>query len=409
VAVKVLALASGVTGLADHRMLEGNFAASNGTTVVRSGLFPGSSPATLSTVSAMVARVNSFRAVIANGVSSTLGPYLFVSDTTTDITFAAGEASVARVDRIIARVYDNVNDGSGSTQATVEYLKGQSSGSASSLPTNSLLLWEMTVPAGASSGTGGINFSNAVDKRVWTTAAGGIIPIANATDMAAMTAYEGMVIYRTDLDILYIHDGTNFKGRGVASVASSSNLSSITNPYDGQLATTRDTDAIYLYNGTSWVSPKNHFKPVGRIHQATAQSSLADNAIFAVTFDASDIDTHSFHSNSTNNSRVTPNVAGYYKFNGVICFSAQSDYVALDAFFRLNGSNNIQGATRITPSTTATTVAIPVSTIQNMNGSTDYIELVGRPDRSGNSTSGTAVSAFLGSTLEWEYLGPTSY
>jgi hypothetical protein len=106
---------------------------------------------------------------------------------------------------------------------------------------------------------------------------------------------------------------------------------------------------------------------------------------------------------------VTPNVAGYYKFNGVICFSAQSDYVALDAFFRLNGSNNIQGATRITPSTTATTVAIPVSTIQNMNGSTDYIELVGRPDRSGNSTSGTAVSAFLGSTLEWEYLGPTSY
>jgi hypothetical protein len=34
---------------------------------------------------------------------------------------------------------------------------------------------------------------------------------------------------------------------------------------------------------------------------------------------------------------------------------------------------------------------------------------MGRADRSGNATSATAVSAFLASTLEWEYLGPTAY
>lgn len=409
-AIKVLALASGVTGLADHRELIGSLLTSAGTTAVRSGVLPGLGAGNLTTVSAMVARVAPVKVAIANGVSAALGPYILVSDANVDITFAAGEASVVRTDRIIARAYDNTNDGSGSTTGAIEYLKGQASGTATALPTNSVLLYEMPIPAGASAGGGGVNFANAVDQRVYTAANGGIFPVASNTAMAAISSpWEGMAVYRTDIDVLYIYDGTNFKARGQANVSSSANLSTINNPYDGMVAVTRDTDAIYVYNGSSWVAPKVPFTPTGRIRQTAAQTGLVDATIFAVTFDVEDFDTHNFHSTSSNTSRVTPTVAGYYQVDGVVCAAAQSDYVALDAIIRTNGTTSQQGATRITPSAVSTTSAIPVSAKVLMNGTTDYFEVTARFDRSGNGNSATAVSAFLGSTLEWTYIGPTSY
>jgi hypothetical protein len=252
-AVKVLALASGVTSLADHRILNGAMLAPAGLLHARGGVIRTPGGGDLSTVSAMVARVAAVKVVIPNGVSSALGPYLLVSDANVDITFDAGEASVARTDRIIARAYDNTNDGSGLTEGSIYYLKGQASGTATALPTNSVLLYEISVPAGASAGSGGINFATAQDRRVYTTAHGGIIPIGSNTDMNAITSpYEGMTVYRTDIDILYVYDGTTWRPRGQANVASSANLTNINNPYDGMIAVTRDTDYIYVYNGTTW-------------------------------------------------------------------------------------------------------------------------------------------------------------
>lgn len=258
-AVKVLALASGVTSLADHRTLNGAMLAPAGLLHARGGLLKTPGGGDLSTVSAMVARIAALKVVIPNGTSSALGPYLLVSDANVDITFDAGEASVARTDRIIARVYDDANDGSGLTEGGIYYLKGQASGTATALPANSVLLYEMSVPAGASAGTGGLNFANAQDRRVYTAAHGGIFPVASNTEMSAITSpYEGMTVYRTDIDVLYTYDGTNFKPRGLANVASSASLTNINNPYDGMIAVTRDTDRIYVYNGSSWVTPFGH-------------------------------------------------------------------------------------------------------------------------------------------------------
>lgn len=253
-AVKVLALASGVTGLSDHRVLEGVLTQSAGQLAIRSGV-AASTGGALSTVSAMVARIAPVKVIINNSIASSLGPYILVSDANVDLTFADGEASVARTDRVIARAYDNTNDGSGDTKGDVYYLKGQASGAATALPNNSVLLYEVLVPAGASAGGGGINFNTATtDKRVYTTALGGIAPVASATDMSAISsAYEGMTIYRTDLDIIYVYDGTNFKPRAQSSVASSGNLTDITNPFNGMLATVRDKNDVYMYNGSSWI------------------------------------------------------------------------------------------------------------------------------------------------------------
>lgn len=253
-AVKVLALASGVTGLTDHRILNGAMLTSAGQLQVRGGVLPGLGGGNLTTVSAMVARVAPVKVVVPNTVSSSLGPYLLVSDANVDITFDAGEASVARTDRIIARAYDDTNDGSGSTQGVIEYLKGQASGTATSLPANSILLYEMSVPAGASAGSGGINFANAQDRRVFTVTNGAIFPVGSNTDMNAIASpYEGMTVYRTDIDVLYVYDGSTWRARGQASVASSANLSTINNPHNGMIAVTRDTGYIYVHDGSSWV------------------------------------------------------------------------------------------------------------------------------------------------------------
>jgi hypothetical protein len=252
-AVKVLALASGVTGLSDHRILNGSMLTPGGLLHPRSGVLRTPGGGDLTTVSAMVARVAAVKVVIQNGVSSALGPYLLVSDGNVDITFDPGEASVARTDRIIARVYDDVNDGSGSTTGAIEYLKGQASGTATALPTNSVLLYEMSIPAGASAGSGGVNFANAQDRRIFTAAHGGIFPVGSNTDMSAVVSpYEGMTIYRTDIDVLYVYDGSTWRPRGQASVAAFANLSTINNPHNGMLAVTRDTGYIYVYDGSTW-------------------------------------------------------------------------------------------------------------------------------------------------------------
>lgn len=258
--IRVLAIGNNVTTQDDHRALIASLATSAGAISNRDGLFPSSpSPATLSNVSAMVVGVGAFRAIVAIS-----GPDALVnSDSTINLTFDPGEAGVTRTDRIILRIYNNASDGSGRNEAAVEYLKGQSSGSATALPANSLLLWEIPVPAGASSGNGGINFTGiAVDKRVYTAAAGGVVIVTNLSEV--VNPYKGMVVYNQGTNFLYIYDGSQWRGKGQMAVASFSNLSNISNPEDGTVAWVRDLDIMYVYNGTVW-------EPVSRITVTNAQ------------------------------------------------------------------------------------------------------------------------------------------
>ncbi len=405
-AIKVLALASGVTSLSDHRILNGSMMTGEGTLDVRGGVIPGLGGGDLSTVSAMVARVAPVKVLIPNSVSANLGPYLLVSDSNVDVTFDPGEASVSRVDRIIARAYDDTNDGSGLTEGSVYYLKGQASGNATALPDNSVLLYEMTVPAGASAGTGGVNFGNAVDQRVYTVASGGIFPVKSNTDMSNITSpYEGMTVYRTDIDVLYVFDGTTWRPRGQASVASSASLTNINNPYDGMLAVTRDTDAVYVYNGSTWAAPKQVTKPVGRI-VATGAQSIPDNTATAIAFSATDeIDTHNFHNPSSNNTRVTPTVAGYYRFTGSYFSLAMTSPVSRSCYFRKNGTTAIAPGPRDTGA--QITSSQEVTAIIECNGTTDYVELMAQQDSSGAVNTGAASQQ--SSVMEWEFLSYTSY
>ena len=252
-AIRVLAVGNNVTTQTDHRSLITSLVQSAGSTSLRAGLFPSTPlPASLVNVSAMTVGVGAFKALIFN--SSGTGHYLVQSDANINLDFDPGEASVARTDRIIIRVYNDSQDGSGQEGVALEYLKGQSSGSASPLPQNSMLLWEVSVPAGASAGTGGINFVNtAVDRRFYTTASGGIIPLAHNGELSDISnPYEGMAGFTKNTDIFYIYDGTQWVAKGQISVATSAQLGNILNPWEGLLATARDTDVTYYYNGSTW-------------------------------------------------------------------------------------------------------------------------------------------------------------
>lgn len=418
--IKVLALASGVTGLADHRILNGAMMQSAGTLAVRGGVLPGLGSLNLTTVSAMVARVAPGKVLIPNSISAALGPYLLVSDANVDITFDAGEAAVPRVDRIIARAYDDVNDGSGSTTGSIYYLKGTSGGPATALPNNSVLLYEMTVPAGASAGTGGITFSNAVDSRVYTTSQGGMIPVATWTELGNVASpWKGMMAFRLDNDTMYIYNGAAWRPFGVASVAASANLTSTNlNPTDGSFAVTRNDEAIWIYNGSSWVQPKHFLKPICKIVQQSTQS-MASNATNAITFGTSSeaIDTHNFHSEVTNNTRITPNVAGYYRVTGKVAFGARADFRVVDCWLRMNGSTTIPGSSGRnnystysgTNGTTSSQVMVQCESILSFNGSTDYVEMLGVQTNVAAADPSTIVSGQFASVLEVEYIGPTSY
>jgi len=270
--VRVLALASGTTSLESHRLGLAPLVTPTTSLNGRSGLYPPLTSCDLSTVSAMVAAVSAFSAWVDGTSTTTQGGYSFTSDAAVNITFDAGNASTTRTDRIIARVKDNPYDGSGSQAGSVEYLKGNTStGAATALPASSLLLWEVQVPAGASAGGGGINFSTTkVDKRTWTAASGGIPFVANQADRDAMTGYEGLTIYRGDLDCFETHDGTAWRTKS-PTVANVSALSNISNPIDGNTAYVTSEKSLYVYEGST-----NGWRPINRIvarHQRTTSVS----------------------------------------------------------------------------------------------------------------------------------------
>lgn len=142
-------------------------------------------------------------------------------------------------------------------------------------------------------------------------------------------------------------------------------------------------------------------RPIVRLIQAAAQS-INDNTHTALTFGtgATVIDTHNFHSETTNNTRVTPNVPGWYEVSGSYATVAGADYLSLQGSIRLNGSNLAPdartgpNATSATRSTSAGPVLVPC------NGTTDYIEIAGFQDNSANTARNTSISGSTTSCLQ---------
>lgn len=98
--------------------------------------------------------------------------------------------------------------------------------------------------------------------------------------------------------------------------------------------------------------------PLARIHQATTQS-VTNNTWTAISFDATDWDSDSGHSNSVNNSRYTSQVQGYYEVNFGAGFATNTSPIAAIAKngTRIGGTGSVGGG-NATPNGSARTMDV---------------------------------------------------
>lgn len=174
----------------------------SGNVSARSGIRPGPTAGVVAvTAGTMNVTVEPFMAFIDGGVSDAQGGYPFVSDAVETRTLANGHASLSRTDVVAAVVRDNSFDGSGSLTATVEVVQGSPGGGVPTLPLNALPLRNIVVPAGASTGTGGLTSGAlSTDRRTYVAGLGGVVPVATQAERDALPNIVPTLVYRRDTD-----------------------------------------------------------------------------------------------------------------------------------------------------------------------------------------------------------------
>ncbi len=136
--------------------------------------------------------------------------------------------------------------------------------------------------------------------------------------------------------------------------------------------------------------------PIGRCVASGAQA-LADDTVVAITFTSEEFDSHNQHSTVTNPTRITPNVAGVYEFDGTVHFQAQASPVLTEVFWRISGGAALAPSGAFVGSTTQFTLSTKV--YYEMNGTTDYMELCARQNSAGADNT-TQVSQYS-SAIQW--------
>ncbi|MFJ3701269.1 MULTISPECIES: hypothetical protein [Streptomyces] len=195
----------------------------------------------------MKASVAPGRAVIQGRGSA--GAYPVVLTDYTDVTFGDGNASNPRIDLVVLRVHDAQVDGGVRTEAVLEVIEGEPEATPQSpqLPEASLPLARVTVPAGASVGTGGIAWADAVyDMRVSTVAVGGIL--ADSWNRETAGGYPGQ--YRDTSSTLQRWDGTRWVNyaRQIGGIAPQGALAA--GEYTGQYRD--EAGRLQRWDGTVW-------------------------------------------------------------------------------------------------------------------------------------------------------------
>lgn len=140
-----------------------------------------------------------------------------------------------------------------------------------------------------------------------------------------------------------------------------------------------------LYNGLTFLENQPIFYGV----QASTQS-LGTGSNVAITLDTGVVDTYGGHSNTTNNSRYTAQIAGYYLIAGCVGYAANATGFR-QAALRVNGTQ-VQGGTNeqaASSASFATTISSPII-IKFLNVG-DYAEIWGW-QTSGGSLNSTAFS-----------------
>jgi hypothetical protein len=144
------------------------------------------------------------------GLSAPQGPYWVALPAQEDHALTPAHATSPRKDIVVVRVYDHDEDASGLKLARSEYLAGVPGPSPSepAVPAGAVRVATIDVPA---SGGG----SPAVTVNApYSVAPGGILPVRNAAEQAAVVAAPGMVLARLDTPALWLWTGAAWAEAG---------------------------------------------------------------------------------------------------------------------------------------------------------------------------------------------------
>lgn len=125
--------------------------------------------------------------------------------------------------------------------------------------------------------------------------------------------------------------------------------------------------------------------------QTVAQSYTSGSSV-AVTFDTEISDADGWHSTSSNTERVTPNKAGTYLVIAGLHFAAATTTTSVHALIGKNGTA-VDTSHRQKPNNTSQTSTAEVVGTVTVNGTTDYITLIGVQVDSGAAARNTNVTS----------------
>lgn len=141
-------------------------------------------------------------------------------------------------------------------------------------------------------------------------------------------------------------------------------------------------------------------RPQFSIFQGTGQS-IGNSSFTAINFDSSSVDTYNGHSNSTNNSRYTAQVAGTYLISGGTGWAANATGGRGGSIYK-NGSSPTGATVIVGTNTTAggvTVVSMPAVLVQLNVG--DYVELQAFQSISSGSLSTNGGGQFCSYMYGW--------
>jgi hypothetical protein len=158
----------------------------------------------------MTVNVASGLACVPGTEGAKQGGYFVVNDATKNVTIAAANASLPRIDVICLQVQDSFYSGVANTW-TITVVTGTAAGSpvAPAVPNDALKIAQVAVGANVTS----IVNANISDFRPTLTAAGGIMRAFGTTERDALPAYGGLAVWRTDIagGLLQIYNGTAYQ------------------------------------------------------------------------------------------------------------------------------------------------------------------------------------------------------
>ncbi len=141
--------------------------------------------------------------------------------------------------------------------------------------------------------------------------------------------------------------------------------------------------------------------PIASLYQGTGQV-VGNNAFTALNMDNTINDSYGGHSNSTNPSRYTAQVAGWYTVSGAAGWTTNTTG-ARGAAIYVNGSTINGGSGVAAPSPGSSVTVTAIGAIEVFLNAGDYVEIDGYQNSGVNLTTQTGGSLTSYFTIDWRH------